>query len=778
MTASALTMAQLKQRAAKSRENRLRNRTFQIHERGEARSLLLPWLSEHYGDYEGMLAVTFGVRPGKPVFYDNNQAGRTRLVDRALREQAKDRNAYINAGIWECYADGEPIEEGADAEWGLSLDHYKPVGWPFLAQDIDAPSAVNELLFKRLRGKRHSIVKSGSRDEKGKEAIHFRLPLEDIIPTPEEYRSLNMDLKDDLGADSSPAAPAAWLRLPEMISFPKDKRPYKAWVKMDHWGAPDERWSYNEVRSIIPQRVSNRAREESRDTTPIVAQPVSRRPNDALRAAIANSNDNPERSNGAFGAWKEMCKQGYPEGEALTLSHDLLECVDKWSERSLHGQIRKAYREARAESDGSVDDEVFWIRPELKHIYDTALAIGRSPWGLFGMVLLRTSCDIPPGVVLPNLTGAVGSLNLFVALLGKSGSGKSATISAGRECIHFPRPVPLVPPGSGHAIAHHFGKRNIKEDRVEGIRESVLIAVDEISALRAEFRNPTSTFKSQALSSFTGAPLGGSYVDKSKSVPIEGHRYRLCIVVGVQPGNADVLFDDADSGWPQRFLWFPVRESGVKRDRSLVKPAQLLYEGPEDLVDPSRLNLLGDILLESEMKVLDIPDEAREAVYEADEAEDGDELDGHALFMRLKIAAVLMWMSGRRGEVSLEDWELAGIVMAKSDATREAVRKEFESGKKREFVREQKAKGHGDGIREQARSHTLLESVVKRYRDVIAELGEGEDLGGAGFKKKLGGGPRAEYHEAALDYLVENGELVRRRVVVRKQPGFKYRRPE
>ena len=58
---------------------------------------------------------------------------------------------------------------------------------------------------------------------------------------------------------------------------------------------------------------------------------------------------------------------------------------------------------------------------------------------------------------------------------------------------------------------------------------------------------------------------------------------------------------------------------------------------------------------------------------------DGDALDGHALLTRLKVAAALAMLDDREPRmqctVTDEDWDLAGVVMAVSDRTREGVRR-------------------------------------------------------------------------------------------------------
>ena len=66
----------------------------------------------------------------------------------------------------------------------------------------------------------------------------------------------------------------------------------------------------------------------------------------------------------------------------------------------------------------------------------------------------------------------------------------------------------------------------------------------------------------------------------------------------------------------------------------------------------------------------------REAHYQRSRGE-GQALDGHALLTRLKVAAALSILAGHGEEVTDDDWHLAGLVMTKSDETRQAMQKQL-----------------------------------------------------------------------------------------------------
>jgi hypothetical protein len=56
-----------------------------------------------------------------------------------------------------------------------------------------------------------------------------------------------------------------------------------------------------------------------------------------------------------------------------------------------------------------------------------------GPWAMLGNCLARVVSSIPPNVVLPPTIGSHASLNLFVALVGKSGDTKSTAMRASAD---------------------------------------------------------------------------------------------------------------------------------------------------------------------------------------------------------------------------------------------------------------------------------------------------------------------------------------------------------
>lgn len=312
--------------------------------------------------------------------------------------------------------------------------------------------------------------------------------------------------------------------------------------------------------------------------------------------------------------------------------------------------------------DPGAGSELWAARPVLAHLRDFARARMVSPWAVLGVTLARVTAATPPFVVLPAITGGQASLNLFCALVGPSGCGKGAAEMVARDALDVGR-LETMTCGSGEAIAHAYVERD-KEGTVWQHTDRVLFSVAEVDTLTALVGRQASTLMPELRRAWSGEALGFHYVDKSKRLPVPEHKYRLGLVVGVQPGRAAGLFDDEDGGTPQRFLWLPATDPGAP-DVTPPEPPSMVWEMPRPWPLADRRGRVD----------LPVCDEARDTIVTARRARvrgDGHALDGHSLLTRLKTAAALSLLDGR-AEVGPEDWRLAGMVLDQSDACRASV---------------------------------------------------------------------------------------------------------
>lgn len=269
------------------------------------------------------------------------------------------------------------------------------------------------------------------------------------------------------------------------------------------------------------------------------------------------------------------------------------------------------------------------------------------------------------------------SLNLFVSLVGPSGSGKGACDAAARDAVAVtydqqrrrPVDVPEFPLGSGEGIARTYRPAGLEDDKPNEL-DRALFTAPEIDTVAALFDRSGATLEGELRKVYSGEPIGFNNAHKLTRSVVAAHSYRACLVVGVQPLRARALLDGADGGTPQRLLWLPVTDP----DAPDVIPVQ----------PPPRSVLLPDW----PAGPLVIPDVARATIDAArlarlrGETDDAAALDAHALLSRLKTAAALAVLDGRTA-IDAADWKLAGVVMSVSDATRAGVQRAMSEQERR-----------------------------------------------------------------------------------------------
>jgi hypothetical protein len=398
------------------------------------------------------------------------------------------------------------------------------------------------------------------------------------------------------------------------------------------------------------------------------------------------------------------------------------------------------------------EDGEFWTsRPELEHVRDYARAKRVSPWATLGVVLARVVTAVPHGVVLPGVIGSEASLNLFVALVGPSGGGKGASERAAADAVKINGNVETATIGSGEGIAHLYAHRVPKTREIERDRTAVLFTIPEVDSLTALGHRQGATLLPELRKAWSGEALGFSYADPAKRLPIAAHSYRLCLVVGVQPGRAGALLDDTDGGTPQRFLWLPTTDADAP-DVTPEAPTPLGWEAPP----------LGARVRESYGRVvMGIPDEAREVITSnrlVTLRTGVPPLDAHAPLNRLKIAAALALFAGRL-DVTADDWELAGVIMGVSDATRTGVVTHL--SRERSKVNKARAEAEGDRavIVESKRRDADTGRVAQGILRAVKKRPDGSTFTRRDLARLAAGRDRRAHAEPAIDALIAAGEL-------------------
>lgn len=389
----------------------------------------------------------------------------------------------------------------------------------------------------------------------------------------------------------------------------------------------------------------------------------------------------------------------------------------------------------------AIDTESFWSSSrQLTDLRQFARARMVGPWAMLGNALALVTCSIPPHVVLPPTIGSYASLNLFVALVGRSGDSKSASMAAAAEWLRIEPDYPASKPGSGEGLAKCFAyMAKLPANQGGGFEQrgkqwSVLAKIPEVDTLTATAARGGATIMSTLREGWSGERLGSDYAGEEKRILLQQDRYRLCLVIGVQPGRARALFDEAEAGTPQRIVWLPSADPDAPDDEP-PEPATLNLgrweshpqsPAPKGAIidaDTNRNRQLSEKADPTKFDVLLIPDTAtelikatRRAVRRGDESV--DPLDSHKLLARLKVAAALMVLENRRNRVTESDWERAGMIIAISDETRSKVLAELSHRSSEENA----SKGYAAGIRDDIAEQTKLDRAESRVAENIMRL--------------------------------------------------------
>lgn len=412
-------------------------------------------------------------------------------------------------------------------------------------------------------------------------------------------------------------------------------------------------------------------------------------------------------------------------------------------------------------------DSRFWnARPELVTIHQYAQARRVGPWAVLGGVLARVIASTPPSLVLPPLIGGHGSLNLFIAVVATSGGGKGTSQAAAAD-VFAPfgaEPFPEISIGSGEGIVHAYVHREVLEKgqapEIIQHNNSVLFSVPEVDTFAAIARRQGSTLAAEIRKVWSGEALGFQNADATRRLHVAAHAYRAALVLGTQPARAAALLDDADGGTPQRFVWLPALDPDAP-------------DAPPELPEPIRWRPPRTDL-EKGWRLLEVCDRAAEVIDNNRTATlrgDGDVLDGHALFTRLKIAAALGLLDGR-ASVNDQDWYLATLVMARSDATRAGIRHHIAEQARASNTAKARARAEGEIVAEQVidndRTTRMIKAIVRWLESAPDGLTRSE------IRRKAKSAAR-DYIDPALDHLLEEGVITAEDLSYQGQSGMRYR---
>lgn len=422
------------------------------------------------------------------------------------------------------------------------------------------------------------------------------------------------------------------------------------------------------------------------------------------------------------------------------------------------------------------EDRLFGSREVLSAIREFARARGTAPWAMLGCVLARVAAEIGPHVQLPPIVGSHASLNLLVGIVGPSSSGKGLAIHSARDFLAHTT-VTEREIGTGQGIDVTYVTPATGQQPMHQVNDTALFTVAEIDQIGTYKAMQSSSLQATLKKAFDGDVLGGQIKDASRRVQVSRHSYRFAAIVGIQPAKAGPLLDDAEGGTPQRWLWIPNRDPGaLEPDTEMPVPAAWDWTPPASWAANGENTPFAPYT----RVVIDVCDTARETIRRTQfrklRGEAGtDELDGHRLLTRLKVAAVLGLLE-QRAEVTDTDWHLAGLVLEVSDAgraecqralsrvARQRNRAQAESEAERREIAAQHQAQHRD---------ERMERVEGKALDHVHQAGA-DGITGSALRRKL-----ASRDRDILDEVLDN--LADERTVVRLpggNGGYRYWTPQ
>jgi hypothetical protein len=364
------------------------------------------------------------------------------------------------------------------------------------------------------------------------------------------------------------------------------------------------------------------------------------------------------------------------------------------------------------QADESVDDsgaaevlpclpDEFWrARDTLTHIRNAAWSMSRSgDVALFG-VMTRVASLVSHNLYFDAGVGR-GSLNLYAAVVGRSGAGKSSGVKIAKDLIPVPRPLqheqewlpsPYLSIGMGTGeglIEAYYGevvmetgdadpKGKPKKEKVrKQVRHNVFCYVDEGAQIIKQMERVGSTAGAIIRTMWGGEAAGQQNAQSASTRYIREDSYSLGLLIGFQQSTALPFLSGAESnmGTPQRFLWGGIYDPALPHPDALpVHPGELKIDlaqpwSPSAALGPRRELRAGAIHFPASVRAQMLIDQGNRT---RGMDRDADPLNAHEPLMRCKVAAILAIIDNRF-EVNQEDWDLARIVWNTNCAVRDGL---------------------------------------------------------------------------------------------------------
>ncbi|SIT73616.1 hypothetical protein [Microbacterium sp. RU33B] len=310
-------------------------------------------------------------------------------------------------------------------------------------------------------------------------------------------------------------------------------------------------------------------------------------------------------------------------------------------------------------------------RPELVAIRWEAARRIASPWAVLSIALTHSLLTIPYTVRYRSELHPEGTpLNLAIAIVGRSGAGKSTATNAAAHAVRYLGADALpeaIAVRSGEAIPtalafmHTASKDAEPELKWRRADHAIWAHWEEVGMLAAQGARTGSTMLDAIKSVTSGERIGGQN-SRGDGLTIPTGSYRAVVTVAVQPRLSAPLLNDAavSGGLSGRFLWTLAEDPAAA---SVPRPRLPTEHVSVDLTHWDGVRYVD---------ALPVMDAAHDADTRAAHRGERDPINSRALLIRSVVSIALANMNGR-ASLDSEDWRLAGAVLAHSEHTRAAI---------------------------------------------------------------------------------------------------------
>jgi len=403
----------------------------------------------------------------------------------------------------------------------------------------------------------------------------------------------------------------------------------------------------------------------------------------------------------------------------------------------------------------------FWqTRPELGIIKQAAQARQVSPFAVLGVVFARMLTVTPHSITIPPLVGGIGSLNLFIGLVGPSGAGKGSAVACATELFNIQDPLDgttgrkFVNLGSGEGIVHTYRKKPTDAEPDGIVNTAALFNVAEIDFLTATANRQGATIMPMLRSMWSGEQLGFQNADPTRRIQVPAHSYRATLVCGIQPMKAAALLNDSDGGTPQRFTFMPT-DDPTAPDVPPPFPPTLTWTHPQS-TGPEHTNNLNSI----GGRNMVLPDHVTQTIHEQrlrmlkDQHNASQHISGHDMLNRIKLACCFALLNNNH-TVTDTDWDLAGTLHRISLHQRTQIQNQLQA----------RARDEADNkAKRQARTAGIIDATLegqKRHKAalrIITQLETRGPMSSSDLRSGCTSNVR-EHFDDAIQMLVDNSKI-------------------